>query len=89
MKFRRLQYVLTLTRLVNLQNYINTRVELGEINEDQNKQMKPVAEQNGRVHGLPKNHKSYTALPKLCPTIDNITHFIVTLVNSSLIYLHF
>ena len=69
-KFRRLQKDPTLTRFSTLQSFIKSLLKRGEINEDQKKQMKPTAAQNGRAHGLQKIHKRYVDLPKFRPIID-------------------
>ena len=42
----------------------------GEINEDDQKLMRPRSAQIGRAHGLPKIHKEYTNLPPFRPIID-------------------
>ena len=41
-----------------------------EISEEEKKQLRPIAAQLGRAHGLPKTHKAYANLPSFRPIID-------------------
>ena len=60
----------TLTRLKTGQNYVNTMFKRNEISEEEKKQLRPMAAQLGRPHGLPKTHKAYDNLPSFRPIID-------------------
>ena len=68
-KSKRLQKDPTFTRLSTLRNYINTLLKRGEM-KMQMKEVKPTAAQIGRVHGLPKTHKSCTDIPNFRPVIN-------------------
>ena len=57
-KFKVIQKDPTLTRLKTGQNYVNTMFKRNEISEEEKKQLRPLAAQLGRAHGLPKTHKA-------------------------------
>ena len=69
-KFKVIQKDPTLTRLKTVQNYVNTMFKRNEIFEEEKKQLRPLAAQLGRAHGLPKTHKAYASLPSFRPIID-------------------
>ena len=69
-KFKLIQKDPTLTRLKTVQNYVNTMFKRNEISEEEKKQLRPMAVQLGRAHGLPKTHKAYANLPSFRPIID-------------------
>ena len=69
-KFKVIQKDPTLTRLKTTQNYVNTMFKRNEISEEEKKQLRPMAAQLGRPHGLPKTHKAYANLPSFRPIID-------------------
>ena len=87
LKFKLIQKDPTLTRLKTVQNYVNTMFKRNEISEEEKKQLRPMAAQLGRAHGLPKTHKAYANLPSFRPIIDttstpyyNIGRFLLSLL---------
>ena len=60
----------TLMRMSSLQRYLNGLFNKGEISEQGKKDMRPMAAQLGRAHGLPKTHKEFDTIPKFRPIID-------------------
>ena len=70
-KFKLIQRDSTLTRLKTVQNYVKTMFKRSEISEEENKQLRPMAAQLGRAHGLLKKHKLYTNLPSFPPISDS------------------
>ena len=69
-KFKVIQKDPTLTQLKTGQNNVNTMFKRNEISEEEKKQLRPMAAQLGRAHGLPKTHKAYANLPSFRPIID-------------------
>ena len=69
-KFKLIQRDPTLTRLKTVENYVNTMFKRNEISEEEKKQLRPMAAQLGRAHGLLKKHKAYTDLPSFPPISD-------------------
>ena len=72
--FMRIDKDPTIMKLNTVQNYVNTLVNRGEINEDQKKLMRPKAAQIGRAYGLPKIYKPLQHHPKFWPIIDTIIY---------------
>ena len=62
----------TLMRMNSPQRYLNGLFNEREISEQENKDMRPMAAQLGRAHGLPKMHKEFDTIPKFRPIIDTI-----------------
>ena len=69
-KFKVIQKDPTLTQLKIVQNYVNTMFNRNEVSEEEKKQLRRMAAQLGRAHGLPKTHKAYANLPSFRPIID-------------------
>ena len=69
-KYKVIQKDPTLTKLKTVQNYVNTMFKRNKISEEEKKQLRPMAAQLGRAHGLPKTHKAYVNLPSFRPIID-------------------
>ncbi len=78
----------TSTRLNTLQNYLLTLQKRDEISESEFKFMRAKAASFGRVHGMPKTHKTYTGIPPFRPIVDttstphyNVGKFLASLLN--------
>ena len=69
-KFKLIQKDPALTGLKTIQNCVNTMFKRNEISEEEKNQLRPMAAQLGRAHGLPKTHKAYANLLSLRPIID-------------------
>ena len=69
-KFKKIYRDPTLMRMNSLQRYLNGLFNKGEISEQEKKDMRPMAAQLGRAHGLPKTHKEFDTIPKFRPIID-------------------
>ena len=81
-KFKKIHRDPTLMRMNSLQRYLNGVFNKGEISEQEKKDMRPMASQLGRAHGLPKTHKEFDTIPKFCPVSSILLeHPIMMLVN--------
>ena len=69
-EFKVIQKDPTLTPLKTVQNYVNTMLKRNKISEEEKKQLRPMAAQGGRAHGIPKTHKAYANLPSFRTIID-------------------
>ena len=69
-KFKVIQKDPTLTRLKNIPNCVSTMFKRNETLEEEKKQLRSMAAQLGRAHGLPKTRKAYVNLPSFQPIID-------------------
>ena len=59
-KFKKIHCDPTFMRMNSLQIYLNGLFNKGEISEQEKKDMRPMAAQLGRAHGLPKRIKNLT-----------------------------
>ena len=78
----------TLMRMNSLQRYLNGLFNKGEISEQEKKDMRPMAVQLGRAHGLPKMHKEFDTIPKFRRIInttgtpyDDVGKYLAKLLN--------
>ena len=69
-KFKLIQKDPALTSLKTVQNYVNAIFKRNKISEEEKKQLRPMAAQLARAHGLPKMHKAYANLPSFRSIID-------------------
>ena len=70
-KFKLIQKDPTVTRLKTVHYYVNTLFKRNKTSEEGKKQLRPMAGELGRAHGLPRTYKAYANLPSFPPIIDS------------------
>ena len=70
-KFKLIQKDPTVTRLKTVHYYVSTLFKRNKTSEEGKKQLRPMAGELGRAHGLPRTHKAYANLASFSSIIDS------------------